>query len=107
MNIVKYRRKIDIVADILVTIRKEKSKITHIMYKANLSHKILNKYLKQILNANLIFLEGNEYKITEKGEVFLEKYKAYKRKERRILKKLEELEAIKKELERMVFWPKN
>jgi DNA-binding PadR family transcriptional regulator len=53
------------------------------MYKANLSYRIVKKYLDFCIHANLLILKEKDkrheiYRITEKGETFLEKYNAHK-----------------------------
>lgn len=52
---------------------------THIMYKANLSQRQLNTYLKFLLRVGLIGRESNEYRITEKGFEFIKKYDRIKK----------------------------
>ena len=71
------RSKAQMLLDILASIQKENGKIkkTHLMYRANLTHERLKKYLETLLLNN--FLEeskaGNQtfYTITEKGNKFL------------------------------------
>ncbi len=71
------RAKIEIISDILFFIKKTgASKPTNILYKANLSFPLLNKYLNALLEDALIakMVEGKKmfYKITEKGTKFIE-----------------------------------
>jgi len=69
----KYRNRLEIIADIL-SIVEDGARKTHIMYEANLSYSLLNKYLKTIVSAGLVTLDGNGvYQITDKGRLFLEK----------------------------------
>ena len=76
----KYRKKIDIIADML-SVADEYVGRTKIMYQANLSYKLLKKYLNIAMKAKL--LEKNEkgkhpiYKRTARGEFFLERYRQY------------------------------
>lgn len=74
----KYRNRIEIVADILRTVLDGACK-THIMYKCNLSYKLLSRYLRDVLKAELICVEGhgNGYVVTEKGKLFLKKFESY------------------------------
>ena len=74
----KYRSKLQIVADILI-VAENGAKKTRIMYQANLSHDLLKRYLDETLEANLISINKDEksYITTEKGKVFLKKYKEY------------------------------
>jgi len=74
----KRRDRLHIIAEIL-TISKEGSLKTQIMYKANLSFAQLNEYLNFLTKIELLctFNENNKtvYKITDKGQKYLEKYK--------------------------------
>jgi predicted transcriptional regulator len=74
----KRRDRLHIIAEIL-TITKDGSLKTQIMYKANLSFAQLNEYLTFLEKIELISLnkENNKtvYKTTEKGHNYLEKYK--------------------------------
>ncbi len=76
----KHRGSLDIIADILEA-SKGKTKKTYLMYRCNLSFKQLENYLSLLLKRGLIIgMEDNSnntslFKITEKGERFLETYK--------------------------------
>jgi len=63
----------------ILKITKEGSLKTQIMYRANLSFAQLNEYLSFLKEMNLlqVLIESkkNIYKITTKGEKYLEKYK--------------------------------
>ena len=83
---VKKRNKVEIVNDILSSIQhKGEIKPTHIMYKSNLSHKLLNSYLEELMEKELVSVEEEEKKkrqkgsrvivITEKGLGFLEEFR--------------------------------
>ena len=68
----------EILADVLDVAHKGALK-THIMYKANLSHRQLEKYLGLLMdNAMIVKVEHPEsgilYHVTEKGTKFLEDY---------------------------------
>lgn len=72
----KYRSKGRILADILRAIQEGgQTKFTHILYRANLSHERLTRYLDQLEETNLITIASNgdkrTYSITEKGIEFL------------------------------------
>ncbi len=100
----KYRNKIEVVADVLVAAR-EGAKKTHIMYRGNLSFKLVNAYLSVATKAGLISLDNasGHYMATEKGQAFLDRFKKY----RRLVSSLErQLGLIKNEmasLEQMCF----
>jgi predicted transcriptional regulator len=83
-----HRCGLEIMAEILNAC-KIKAKKTRIMYIANLSCNHLKRYLKETLKFGLIYVNGEEYKVTEKGEIFLEKYEKFRRKYRTLLKELE------------------
>ncbi|MBW3010897.1 winged helix-turn-helix domain-containing protein [Candidatus Woesearchaeota archaeon] len=73
------RTRMDIISDMLASIRNKGGKIkpTHLMYKANLSHKLLNTYLDDLVAKELVKEIEGKYKylvITEKGYEFLEQF---------------------------------
>ncbi|MEK6904385.1 MAG: archaellum operon transcriptional activator EarA family protein, partial [Nanoarchaeota archaeon] len=74
------RDKIGIIFDILTAIDKKGGKIkpTHLLYKANLSHQRMKKYITELLEKGLIeetSQNGNKvYSITEKGMQFINEY---------------------------------
>jgi predicted transcriptional regulator len=69
------RHKVEIVADILEICRNDTRK-TSIMYQANLSFKLLTKYLRLLQQANLVRAgeDGYVYSVTDKGLEFLKQY---------------------------------
>lgn len=69
----KNRRPTDIVADILKACANGDTK-THIMYKANLSFPLLQKYLHLLLEQGLILQSTYEYRISAHGRDFLQMY---------------------------------
>jgi len=72
-----YRSRLKIVADVL-SVAKGSAKKTQIMYQANLSYKLLTRYLRFVLEAGLIKLrDGNCYELTPKGFEFLRKFDDY------------------------------
>jgi len=74
----------DIVNDMLASISDKGGKIkpTHLMYKANLSHKLLNLYLEDLVSNELVKEvdeESNRYLIlTNKGIEFLNQFRKMK-----------------------------
>lgn len=72
----KYRDGLRIVADILFIARRGAKK-TQIMYQANLSYKLLCRYLVKVVDAGLIATEGEDYVLTTKGEEFLSRHEEY------------------------------
>ena len=78
-QITGYRTRVEILARILKVAQKGTLK-THIMYKANLSHRQLEKYLSFLVQNNMIMILTDEeygtssYTVTEKGAEFLKDY---------------------------------
>ncbi len=74
----KRRNRLYIIAEIL-TIAKEGSLKTQIMYRANLSFAQLNEYLSFLTKMYLLEIHNENgkqiYRITTKGNKYLEKYK--------------------------------
>lgn len=97
-----YRRKLDIIADIL-HVTKEDAKKTQIMYQANLSYTVLERYLARVIAASLVRFENETgfYRLTDKGREYLDAYKRYSRTHKRIALSLNEANARKKVLEKL------
>lgn len=97
-----YRGRLDIIADILHVVR-QNAKKTQIMYQANLSYKVLTKYLTAVSEASLINFEDEKqcYMLTARGREFLEAYKEYSRDNKHIEKRLNEINGKKKVLEEL------
>lgn len=97
-----YRGRLDIIADILQVVSQNPKK-TQIMYQANLSYKVLTRYLRNITAASLIDFETTEqcYVLTPKGEDFLEAYKDYAKTNKSIEKRLNDINNKKKTLEEL------
>jgi predicted transcriptional regulator len=76
----KYRNRIEIIADIL-DIVKPGARKTQIMYKGNLSYKLLTRYLGEVVGAGLVCVgeKASIYRLTEKGEAFLRHFESYSR----------------------------
>jgi predicted transcriptional regulator len=97
-----YRSRLDIIANIL-RVASGNAKKTQIMYEAKLSYKLLIKYLTEVSEASLINFEYEKqcYLLTAKGREFLEAYKEYSRGNKRIEKRLNEINGKKKILEEL------
>jgi predicted transcriptional regulator len=73
------RTRVEILASIL-TVASRGALKTHIMYKANLSHRQLEKYLQFLEESGLLLqisdpeLGSRHYRVTEKGMGFLKDY---------------------------------
>ena len=99
---VNYRDRLDIIADILSVASREAKK-TQIMYQANLSYKVLQRYLSEIINASLVRFEDNRqcYMVTGKGHEYLDAYKEYARYNKTMEKRLNDISTKRKILENL------
>jgi predicted transcriptional regulator len=97
-----YRDRLDIIADILNVVSREAKK-TQIMYQANLSYKVLQRYLNEIVQAALVRFEtgSQSYMLTFKGKEYLTAYKQYARASKTMEKRLNEFSTKRKVLENL------
>lgn len=76
----KKRTRLEIIRDILTVIKSRNGKIkpTHILYRSNLSHQMLDEYLSELKGKEFILeLQDNNsktYAITDKGLRYLQQY---------------------------------
>ncbi len=77
----KKRNRLQVIHDILKVIKEKNGKIkpTHIMYKSNLSHSMMEEYLGELIEKGFV-IEKKEakhktYTLTEKGFEYLQKYR--------------------------------
>lgn len=97
----KYRDRLQIIANIL-RIASGRAKKTQIMYQANLSYKLLCRYLDEVLHAGLVSFEGGEcYVLTAKGKEFLSRHEEYSKRCRSLEQHLNHVNSDKAELEKM------
>lgn len=74
------RTRLDIIHDILSAIKAKGGKIkpTHLMYKANMSHQSLSKYLDELEGKGMVSSVDENgqkyYTVTEKGNDFLQEF---------------------------------
>jgi predicted transcriptional regulator len=77
----KKRDRLQVIHDILYAIKEKNGKIkpTHILYKSNLSHQMMDEYLKELMEKDFIEEKksgnGKTYSVTQKGRDYLERYK--------------------------------
>ncbi len=97
-----YRDRLDIIADIL-NVASQEAKKTQIMYQANLSYKVLQRYLAEIVDASLVTFENHNqrYKLTVKGQQYLGAYKEYARCSKNMEKHLNDFSVKRKVLENL------
>ena len=75
------RERLQIIYDILKAIQRKNGEIkpTHILYKANLSHQMLDEYLKELIEKEFIVenkeKKGKTFSLTDKGYKYLLEYK--------------------------------
>lgn len=79
---VKYRGRLEIIVDML-NVASAGAKKTRIMYVANLSYQLLEKYLEETVELGFVCSVNNCYEVTEKGRTFLEKYNDFSSKYKR------------------------
>ena len=72
----KYRNQLCIIAAILEAANSG-SKRTRIMFSANLSFKLLEKYLDLVASLGLVETDGSIYLLTERGHEFLRRYRDF------------------------------
>ncbi|MEK6955025.1 MAG: winged helix-turn-helix domain-containing protein [Nanoarchaeota archaeon] len=74
------RERLQVIYDILKAIGDKNGKIkpTHILYKSNLSHQMMEEYLKELISGNFIqetqYNGSKSYSLTQKGFDYLNKY---------------------------------
>ncbi len=72
------RNNLELIHDILKAIQEGKKKRTQIMQRANLSHPMLESYLKDLIKRELISESTTKrariYFLTQRGHEFLQKY---------------------------------
>ena len=79
----KRRNKIEIMKDILIVIKDKNGKIkpTHILYKSNLSHQMMELYINEMKSKRFIREEPlsdgkRTFFITDRGIMFLDQYRS-------------------------------
>jgi|SRR5271157_403295 len=97
-----YRSRFDIIADML-NVASHRAKKTQIMYQANLSYRLLQKYLAEVKRSSLVKYErrGRCYVLTDKGRAFLQAYIEYSRRARFVQRHLNNFKLEKRVLEKL------
>ena len=99
----RYRRSLEIVRDML-SIASVRVRKTRIMYQANLSYRLMEKYLSSLLVGGLVVCGDDScYLITRRGKEFLQLYEDYLERRRRIGEEVESARKDKLLLEDMCF----
>lgn len=79
----KKRTKLEVIKDLLIVLKDtEKTKITRLIYKANLSNNSIKPYIEELVKNGLMDSHQESgkkiFKITQKGFKFLEEYNKIK-----------------------------
>lgn len=84
----KKRDRLQIIHDILLAIKAKGGTIkpTHLLYKSNLSHKMMSEYLQELMSKNFV-LEGEQgkkkksrvYELSDRGYDYLAEYRTVTR----------------------------
>lgn len=92
----------EIIADILNIVRNGARK-TQIMYKGNLSYKLLKRYLREVIGAGLVCAgeRSNIYQLTEKGKMFLKDFENYSLNRTEAEQHFTDMKSLKTKLEGM------
>jgi len=100
--LVNYRDHLTIIANIL-NVASHRAKKTQIMYQANLSYSVLQRYLTEVSTASLISFDSQSqsFVLTQKGRNFLNTYKQYARNTKHVEKRLGEVSAMREALEQL------
>lgn len=96
----KYRNRVEIIADVL-NVASGGAKKTKIMYVANLSYKLLEKYLAETIKIGFVRFTNDRYEVTEKGRAFLERFNDVSSKYSMIEKTLQVIAVEREALGRM------
>jgi predicted transcriptional regulator len=93
---------VEIIADIL-DIVEEGARKTQIMYKGNLSYKLLTRYLGEVIGAGLVCVGERTrlYQLTEKGRMFLKHFEGYSKSRNVVEQNLSNMKNMKTKLEHM------
>jgi predicted transcriptional regulator len=97
----KNRDRLSIVAAILEAANSGASK-TRIMFDANLSFSLLEKYLAVSLSSGLVHVEGYKYQLTESGRDFLRQYRQFEERYLRAQQLIETLGFEREQLSKAV-----
>jgi predicted transcriptional regulator len=99
----KYRNRLQIVADMLSVVSgNNDAKKTRIMYLSNLSWDLLNRYLNDLMDADLLSLNSSGcYELTPKGKMFLDRFNEYSKRCEMVEEHMNNLDKEKKNLENM------
>ena len=97
-----YRDHLTIIASIL-NVASHSAKKTQIMYQANLSYSVLQRYLSEVSTASLVNFDSQSqsFVLTPKGRKFLNTYKEYAKNTKHVEKRLSQVSDMRKALEQL------
>jgi predicted transcriptional regulator len=78
------RERVELIHDILQVVQDAGGRIkpTHLLYKANLSHDALKRYVSELMGRGLLIETEHKgkkaYELTPKGHAFLQEYRQFK-----------------------------
>lgn len=99
----KNRTSLEIVRDML-SVATERSRKTRILYDAHLNHRLLEKYLKILLENGLLKpVDDSCYVVTGKGKDFLQNYEDYLERCKKIGEEIKDAHKEKLALKNMCF----
>lgn len=97
----KYRTRLDIIADIL-SVAGGSARKTRIMFGANLSFDLANRYLAEVLKAGLVSLcDDRFYSLTQRGKEYLKTYSEYSRLKKRAEEQADSIAAAAASLQKL------
>jgi predicted transcriptional regulator len=96
----KNRDRVSLIAAILSTAGSGSSK-THIMFGANLSFKLLEKYLETTRKLGFLQLNGTTYNVTSDGNNFLKQYLSFQERYVKVQENLDEINNQRAHLEQL------
>jgi len=98
-----YRSRLEIIRDILLVTRDTGSKKTRIMYGANLSYKLVTRYLDELMKAGFLMFDGESlYTLTSRAQEFLKTYEAYEKNNRELERHLKYSKSGRDIMEKML-----
>jgi len=99
----KYRDRLRIIADILSVVN-GRAKKTRIMYQANLSYRLLCRYLDKVMDAGLVRFEGDDcYVLTGKGKEYLDRHEEYSKRCENLENYVNQVNSKRTALQKMCF----
>ena len=90
----------------ILKVAREGARKTRIMYIANLSYRLLEKYLGETVQLGLLHSSDYRYEVTKKGRAFLEKYSDFSSRYSKVDNELQRMLLERESLERLCEQPR-